>query len=66
MGYASCADFATLVISGGMLNCPYTTLDIWRMDEIYGKDVPGLKEKFTVRHKVLARTKAVARPEPVH
>ena len=62
MGYTSCADLATLILSGGMLNCPYTSTDIWRADRIYGKDVPALKGKTTVRHKVLARTEAVARP----
>ena len=62
MGYASCADLATLVTSGGVLNCPYTTSDIWRADRIYGKDVPVLKGKSTVRHKVLDRTESVTRP----
>ena len=62
MGYTSCADLATLVSSGGMLNCPFTTADIWRSDRIYGKDVPILKGKSTVRHKVLARTETIARP----
>ena len=62
MGYTSCADLASLVSSGGMLNCPYTTTDIWRADQIYGKDVPMLQGKSTVRHKVLARTEVVARP----
>ena len=62
MGYTSCADLATLVACGGMLNCPFTTADIWRADRIYGKDVSVLKGKSTVRHRVLARTEAVARP----
>ena len=54
LGYPSDRDLITLIESGNVLNCPYTSKELIRAREVYGPSIGVLKGK-TKREMNVAR-----------
>jgi hypothetical protein len=49
LGYATPRDLIKMINNGTLLNCPVTTADVLRAENIYGRDIAALKGKTTRR-----------------